>query len=36
MFVIAERSTGQVLRVTRDDSVVRRYATNAAFEVILR
>ena len=32
-FVITERTTGQVLRVTHDRSVMRRYAGNEAFRV---
>lgn len=32
-FVITERATGQVLRVTHERSVMRRYAGNDAFRV---
>ena len=34
MWVISERSTGQVLRVTSDEAVARRYVRPDVFSVV--
>jgi hypothetical protein len=33
MFVICERATGQVLRITRSEATASVYAVNAAYRV---
>ncbi|RKS72628.1 hypothetical protein CLV35_2875 [Motilibacter peucedani] len=34
MWVVIERSSGQVVRVTREESVARRYAPGEVYEVL--
>ena len=33
MYVISERSSGQVLRVTRDENAVLTYAANTVYRI---